>query len=133
MALLGSQHQGRTQKGTYAGRPAQREDHTEQHCRKEAHVPGISGLAAAPEQIQPEHAEKIQSEEDHHQAGNQIYCRLVLLQEAAEGTRQSAHGHKDCRKACHEAQSPGNGFPGAAFAATGKIGNVDGQHGQQAG
>ena len=49
LTLLGGHDQGRAQKRTYTGSPAQREDNAEQQGRAEAHFFGSHAVVAAPE------------------------------------------------------------------------------------
>ena len=86
-----------------------------------------------PEQIQTEHAEKIQAKKDNDQAGNDIDSSLMRFQKAADRSGQGAHGNEYGGKAEHKAESSGESLSGAVFPAACKIENVNREHGQQAG
>ena len=77
MALLGSQHQGGAQEGAYAGRPAQGKHHAEQGGGEEAHVIHVDGALGTFKNVHLDHVHKAQAEEDHHQAGYDVYSGLV--------------------------------------------------------
>ena len=90
-------------------------------------------MAAAPEQVQPEHPQKVEAKKDHHQPRHQVDGGLVFPQETAHRPGQGPQGHKHQGKAAHKAQGPGEGFPDGALPAPCKVGDVDGEHGQKAG
>ena len=96
-------------------------------CR--VHAPS----AAAPEKLDAEYAQEVQTEEDHHQAGEKIDGGLVGLEGAADGSGQSAHGHEGDGKAQHESCGAGEGAAGRTHTAACEVGDIDGQHGQQTG
>ena len=93
------------------------------------------GIAlGAPEQGQAEHTKEVEAEEDDNQTADDVHRLLVPGEQRADGAGKSAHGHKQQRKAQHKAQSifqypP----PGGIRLSAGKIGQVDGQHGEQTG
>ena len=69
------------------------------------------------------------SEGNDDQAGNNVDCGLMGFEQTAHSTGQSAHCHKHGGKAQNKAESATERFPGSAFSTTGKVRNVDGQHG----
>ena len=131
--LLGGQHQRRAQKRPHAGRPPHREHHPEHSRGEKVQVAGVHAAPPAAEQLELEHAQKVQAEQDHHQAAHQVDGGLVAVEKAAHRAGQRPHSDKQHGKAQHKAAGAGQRAPGAALAAARKVGQVDGQHGQQAG
>ena len=55
---------------------------------------GIHLMAAAPEQFQPEHPQKVEAKKDHHQPRHQVDGGLVFPQETAHRPGQGSQGHE---------------------------------------
>jgi hypothetical protein len=85
---------------------------------------------ATEEEEQTEEEVVYVAEEDDDEAGYDVDCGLIADEERAHRACQGAHGHEDQGEACDEAQRALQGFAGAALTAAGKIGDIDGQHGQ---
>ena len=133
MSLLRGQHQGRAEKCAHAGGPPHREHDSQEQGREKAHAAGGCGSSRSPEQAEPDHTQEIQAKDDHHSAGYQVDCGLMLPQEAADCSGQRAQSHEYQGEPCDKAERPLNRPAQAPFSTARKIGEVDGQHREQAG
>ena len=106
VSLLGGQHQRGTGESANAGRPSQREDHAKEHGREDIHIFFHDAALAAPEQVNMKYAQKIQTEEDHNQSGNDIHSGLVFTQEASHRSGESAEDDKNDAESYDETQRP---------------------------
>ena len=99
--------------------------------------PILSALAvaskAAPEQIQPEDAKEVQTEEYDDQTCHNIHSGLILPEETAHCSCQCTEDEKNHCKPGDKAQRGFNGFSRASLTTPRKIGNVDRKHRKQAG
>ena len=88
----------------------------------------------AAEQIDLDDAQKAQTEEDDDGARKDVHQCLIFQQKAAQRARQRAHRHEHHREAQNEAQNTQKRtLQTAVLAAAGKVGQINGQHGQQTG
>ena len=94
MALLGCQHQGGTEKCAYAGSPSYGKNHTEHKSGKRTEVAFVEIVLSASEQVHFDDIHIHETEENHHDAGDQIYGCLIVIQKAAQGTGHHAQEHE---------------------------------------